>query len=259
VIQPSLILAYHGIGTVPRGYDPHNLMTPPGQFRSQVERLVARGYEFVKMSELACRLHSSVALQGVCALTFDDGSADNAGVLPALLAALGVPGTVFVCPSLLGKANPFLAPESGARLMTADEVRAISGLPFIEVGSHTNDHRDLSSATADEAYREMTASKQALERLLDQPVRSFAYPFGHYSPACPAAAERAGYTSAVTEAGCGSWRPYELRRQSVNPLDGRLTFALKSRGVFYPLLRTPLGRLAAWVARPFRHPPDRSS
>ena len=144
-------------------------------------------------------------------------------------------------------------PAAGVRLMNDAELHAVADLPFIEIGAHTDKHTDLSSATTDEAYEAMASSKQSLENLLGKPVTSFAYPFCSYSPACPDAAKRAGYTSAVTCGPRGGWQPFELRRESIDSLDGRFSFALKSRGVFYSLWSSPPGRLARHVARPFRH------
>jgi peptidoglycan/xylan/chitin deacetylase (PgdA/CDA1 family) len=127
--------------------------------------------------------------------------------------------------------------------MNAEELEQVSRLELIEIGSHTNEHVDMSSATAQEAYREMVSSKQALEDRIGKAVESFAYPFGYYSPACPAAAERAGYTSAATCGLRGGWRPYELRRELIDPGDGRFRLAMKNRGLFRPLVASAPARL----------------
>jgi hypothetical protein len=89
----------------------------------------------------------------------------------------------------------------------------------------------------------MVASKQELEELIDKPVLSFAYPYGRYSPACPAAAEAAGYTSAATCGLQGGWTPFELRRELIAPGDLPLRFGLKARGLYRPLVSSPPARL----------------
>jgi glycosyltransferase involved in cell wall biosynthesis/peptidoglycan/xylan/chitin deacetylase (PgdA/CDA1 family) len=241
--RPPLVLAYHALGYAPPDHDPDGLVLPPGELRFQVESLLGRGYDFVTAAEFACRLRAGEDLQGVCALTFDDGSLDNASVLPEVLGPLGVPATLFICPGLLGVPHPWLEPESGVRLMDRDELLETAKLDFIEIGSHTVRHANLADAGEEEAYREMASSKEALEDLLGRAVVSFAYPYGHYSPACPAAAERAGYTSAATCGMRGSWAPFELQRELIAPGDWRLRFALKSRGVFRPLMDSPPMRL----------------
>lgn len=246
---PPLVLGYHSLGPIDRRHDPIHLAVTPVRFRDQVGRLLSRGYEFVPLSEFARRLRDSGPPAGLCALTFDDGTEDNATLLPPLLESLGVPATLFVCPGLLGRPYPWLSSDAGVRFMSDEELRTVSGLPFVEIGSHTFEHRDLSEATADEAYRELAGSKQALEELTGRPVESFAYPYGRYSPACPAAAERAGYVCAVTADGRGGWAPYELRRAGIASWDGRVTFALKSRGVFHAFLRSAPGRFALATRR----------
>jgi peptidoglycan/xylan/chitin deacetylase (PgdA/CDA1 family) len=253
VLRPPVILAYHGLAELRRDLDPHNLMLPPGDFVRHVEGLRRRGYEFLKMADLAARLRAGGDLRGACALTFDDGSVDNHDVLPALLERLGVPATLFVCPGLFGDPHPFLPAESGVRLMTLEEARALAAVPLVEIGSHTVLHTVLDHADADEAYREMFDSKRMLEDMLGTDVQSFAYPDCGYSRFCPAAAEQSGYTSAVTCAGRGGLRPFELSRESPNRLDTRLLFALKSRGLFQPLYRSAPGRLARAAMRRRRH------
>jgi peptidoglycan/xylan/chitin deacetylase (PgdA/CDA1 family) len=243
MLSPPLVFAYHAIGRLPPEQDPEDLMVSEQSFVLQVRRLQARGYEFVRASEFARRLCDGTPLERVCALTFDDGSVDNALILPTLLERLRVPATLFVCPGLLGKPHPWLAPESGVRLMNAEELDQVARLELIEIGSHTNQHADMSAATAEQAYREMASSKQALEDRINKPVQSFAYPYGYYSPACPAAAERAGYTSAATCGLRGGWRPYELRRELIDPHDGLIALALKNRGLFRPLVASPPARL----------------
>ena len=134
----------------------------------------------------------------------------------------------------------------------------MASLGSVEIGSHTNMHTPLDEADEAFAYREMAASKAALEELLDRPVTSFAYPSCGYSPACPGAARRAGYSVAVTCAFRGSWAPHELQRESVTPLDGRLAFKLKSRRLWTPLHHSWLGALGARIR--WRHgvPPPAS-
>jgi peptidoglycan/xylan/chitin deacetylase (PgdA/CDA1 family) len=250
---PALILGYHGLRAVPAELDPHNLMLAPEAFAGHVRALARRGYRFVGLAELARTLAAGAEVRGLCSLTFDDGTAELADVLPRLLPELGAPATVFACPGLLGLAHPDLAPEAAVRLMDGDELRALARHPLVEVGSHTRRHTSLAGASEDEAFEEMAASKLALEQVVEAPVETFAYPGCSYSPACPGAAERAGYLAAVTCGPRGNWARYELRRETLDRLDGRLTLALKSRGWFWPLWRSPPGRLARRLARPARH------
>jgi peptidoglycan/xylan/chitin deacetylase (PgdA/CDA1 family) len=170
-----------------------------------------------------------------------------------LLAELELHATIFACPGLLGQNHFAMPAEAGVRLMDAEELRELASSPFVEIGSHTNEHADLSEASPEEAYRDMASSKDALEELLQRPVDTFAYPKCCYSPACPDAARRAGYTVAVTCSGLGGWHRFELARESVDSLDGRVSFGLKSRKLFLPLRQSLPGRLARAATNPLRH------
>ena len=240
---PWVVLAYHAVADVAPEHDPDHLVQPPDKFEWQLRTLARRGYEFTTATEFARRLRAGAPLDGLCAVTFDDGTNDNLTVLPGLLGPLGIPATVFACPGLLGEPDPYIAPESGLRLMTADELRELAGLG-VEIGAHTNRHVDLGEASGEEAYEEMRSCKEALEDLLGKPVETFAYPFCRYSAACPAAADRAGYLAAYTCSGRGGRQPFELRREMMDRCDGRLAWALKSRRRFHETLELPPVRLA---------------
>lgn len=241
----AVVLAYHGLGEVPRTLDPHGLIVTPAAFRSHVQILRGRGYEFFTQREFARRLREGGGPpRAAASLTFDDGPEDNATLLPGLLEELGVPATLFVNAGLLGEPYRWVAPETGIRVMSEEQLRELARHPLVEIGSHTSRHTVLADADEGTAYAELEGSRIELEELLGIEVVSFAYPDCHYSPACPPAAERAGYTSAVTCDGRGGWSPFELRRESPSPGDGRLIFELKARGRFHAVRSLPPVRLA---------------
>jgi peptidoglycan/xylan/chitin deacetylase (PgdA/CDA1 family) len=253
VLSPPVILGYHGIAEVDPRHDPIRLFVGPSRLRAQIQRLQRRGYRFLSMADLAEELASGAPPDRTCALTFDDGTEDHLTQLRPVLEELGVPGTVYVCPGLYGKPYPWCDPAAGVRMMSAEEVLELSRSPVVEIGSHTLDHTVLETASAEDAYHEMATCKQVLEDSLGIEVPSFCYPRCVYSPAGPGAARRAGYTSAVTCGPRGSWDPFELKRESMHTPDGRVTFELKSRGVYYGLRTTPPARLARWATRRYRH------
>lgn len=251
--EPPVVLGYHGIADVDPRHDPVRLFVRPADLRRQVTRLQNRGYRFLTMAAFAEGLATGGELAATCALTFDDGTEDHLANLAPLLEELDVPGTVYVCPGLFGKPYPWADAAARVRFMTEAETLELAGHPLVEIGSHTIDHTVLGDASAEEAYREMATCKERLEQLLGRPVPSFCYPRCVYSPPCPDAARRAGYTSAVTCGTRGSWDPFELKRESMHTPDGRVTFELKSRGLYYRLRTTPPARLARWATRRYRH------
>ncbi len=250
----SLVLAYHGIGALERRLDPHDLMVTPDRFVYQIEALRRRGVQFNTLNSFAAALREGMLAPGTCAVTFDDATVDNIEHLPALIGRLHLPVTVFVCSDLLGRPHFAMPSSAQVRMLTADEVRVLARHPLVDIGSHTMRHTDLSTVSFEEAYREMRSSKESLEDLIGQPVNAFAYPYCHYSEACPSAARRSGYEVAVTCGGRGSHDAWELRRESIGSRDSRLTFALKSRLLYYPLYNSRAGRTARWSLRSIRHP-----
>src|SRR5215213_9131232 len=136
-MRPGVVLAYHAVGDVPREQDPDGLVVPVEQLREAVESLRQRGYRFLTAADFVRQMRKNRPGRGVCALTFDDGSEDNATVLPGVLASLGVPATLYVCPGLLGQPHPWLEPASGVRIMTRDQLIETAQHDHIEIGSHT--------------------------------------------------------------------------------------------------------------------------
>ena len=250
----TVVLAYHALGEVPRDQDPDGLVVSPDRFRQHVAVLRRRGYEFVKQQEFARRLRESGGPPPrTASLTFDDGPEDNATLLPSLLEELNVPATLFVNVGLLGQAYRWVAPEAGMRVMSEDQLRELAQHPLIEIGSHTSRHASLADADDGTAYAELEGSRIELQELLGAEMLSFAYPDCAYSAGCPRAAERAGYSSAVTCGGRGGWSPFELKRESPSPGDGRLVFELKARGHFHRLRALPPVRVARRASRPLRY------
>jgi peptidoglycan/xylan/chitin deacetylase (PgdA/CDA1 family) len=249
----GVVLAYHGVAEVSPSDDPIRLFVRPSSLRWQIRSMQRRGYTFLTMNEFGDRIHNGLPLAGCCALTFDDGTADHATVLPGVLESLGVPATVYVCPGLLGEPYPWAGAGAGVRFMSRSQLEDLARNPLVEIGSHTLNHTELHEADADFAFREMDECKRLLEDMLDVPVPSFCYPRCHYSAACPPAARRAGYKTAVVCGPRGSWDPYELQRESMHTPDGRITFAFKSRGLYYGTRDLAPFRLARAVTRPVRH------
>jgi len=238
----SVILGYHGVAPSSPAEDPHNLRVPPERFRAQVALLGDAGFRFVTVRELAERMDGGPPPSGLVALSFDDGMEDNHSVLLPILKELGIGGTVYVTTGLIGQPNPWLAESSGARMMTAGELRELAGAG-VELGAHTVSHPDLSTLDREACLREMVDSRGALERLTGAEVSTFAYPFCRYGAAAVAAAADAGFIAAVTGEGRGGWTPLELKRAIITGKDGSASFLLKVTDAYQPLFDSAPGRL----------------
>ena len=91
-------------------------------------------------------------------------------------------------------------PFNGALMLTWDQIKEMADAG-IGIGSHTLTHPVLSTLRPDDAARELTQSKEILERKLNRPITLFAYPFGgrkHFNPAIEVLTQRAGYRAACS-------------------------------------------------------------
>jgi peptidoglycan/xylan/chitin deacetylase (PgdA/CDA1 family) len=247
----SFILCYHGVGAATPRVDPGFLRVRPDVFRAQLELLLGAGFEFVTVSDFVARWRHGRPPVGLAALSFDDGMDDNHDVVLPILVELGLPATVYVITGLIGEANPWLAPASGGRMMNVAELRALAAAG-IEIGAHTITHPDLSQLDYVTCLDEIRGSRLDLERILKVRVTTFAYPFCRYSPAARAAVEAAGFDSAVTCQGAGSWERYELKRSLITGKDGLGIFLLKLTDAYQPLFESGPSRVVRAVTRPIR-------
>jgi peptidoglycan/xylan/chitin deacetylase (PgdA/CDA1 family) len=214
--------------------DPGFLRVHPAAFRAQLRLLLEAGFRFVTVAEFAEQADGHRPPPGLVALSFDDGMDDNHHVVLPILREHRIPASVFVTTGLIGETNPWMSPDSGARMMTVEELRDLAAAG-IEIGSHTVTHRDLSKLDYESCLTEMLESSRTLQRLLGSPVRTFAYPFCHYGPAAVAAAKDAGFFAAVTCHGRGGWNRYELQRSMISRKDGIAVFLLKLTDLYQPL------------------------
>ncbi len=104
------------------------------------------------------------------------------------LARYGVAGTFYIAPQCQE------IPQ--AKRLTAGALRELAG--GFEIGGHTLTHPRLPSLSADDARREITDGKRALEEAVGRPVTSFCYPYGEYTDEHPAIVRSAGFTVART-------------------------------------------------------------
>lgn len=246
-VHPPLILAYHGVSSVPAHLDPDGLFIAPRQLERQIRRLRAWGYAFTTFGEMAERIAAGRAA-GQVALTFDDGLVDNLERLVPLLRAEDVPATVFVTTGWMGRPHPGVP---FARIMTRDEVRELHGAG-VEIGGHTVTHPDMTTLSFDEARAEVADGCAALAEIVGAPVDTFAYPFGFVDREAIRAVRAAGIRAACRVRAEGSWDdPLNLPRQDTNRKSA-LGFWLKRDDRYEPLMRHVPAKAARRIGRDTR-------
>lgn len=242
--RPSaLVLMYHGVDRVRAATDPHGMFVTPASFRAQVEQLLEAG--FVPVSEQAYLdgLGGAPLPRRAVLITFDDGYLGVGEHAAPVLASLGVPSVLYVPVGLIGGWSDWLDPGHRHPLMTPGDLRSVRA-QGMAVGTHGLDHSDLTTLSDAELRRHTVETRQVLEAVVGDQVRSFAFPYGNHDARARAAVRAAGYRAAFAV-----HRPvdgYAIRRIDVNASDTMRTFRLKLRR-FYPV---------AWRASD-RFPPAR--
>jgi peptidoglycan/xylan/chitin deacetylase (PgdA/CDA1 family) len=191
------ILVFHKIGPVPPASNfPRNYVRPE-QFDALLGSLRSAGYEGISFDQyLAHRRGEGTLPRKPILLTFDDGYRSNAEVAVPILRKHGFSATIFVVPGRFGGWNEWDAEDVQEPLLTVDEIRELRDQGF-HFGSHTMTHVRLTAATPDVALRQLRESREALEALLGEPVRTICYPWAQHDATVRALAREAGYECGV--------------------------------------------------------------
>ena len=163
---PSITaLCYHEV-TPDRENDCMNVK--PEVFRRHIREFKEAGYTFIHVGDLQKYAAGSASLpEKALLISFDDGYADNYKYAFPVLQEEQVPATFFVVSSSVGKNNR----------MTAGQLREMLA-KGMKIGSHTVNHEDLTGMSTQEVDFELRTSKEALEKILGEPVCALAYPTG---------------------------------------------------------------------------------
>ncbi|MFD5233255.1 polysaccharide deacetylase family protein [Streptomyces qaidamensis] len=201
--QPVPVFVYHSVSA-----DPPSWIAPftvcPRVFTEQLDLLADHGVEVVPLRRLIAALRGGPPLPARSAvLTFDDGFADFHSAVAPLLAARGLPATLYVTTGALG--GPSWPPEKGsllppAPMLTWRQVRDLD--PLVEIGGHTLSHPQLDALPRQAAREEVEGCKARLEDALGHRVDAFAYPHGYSDRTVRRLVGEAGWTSA-TAVRCG--------------------------------------------------------
>jgi peptidoglycan/xylan/chitin deacetylase (PgdA/CDA1 family) len=228
-IRPGLrILFYHRVSD-----DPDPLAIPPRRFAAQMDLLGAEGYRVVDVVEAARLLGSRAPLDGVVAMTFDDGYRDVAEHALPVLERRRFRATVFVSTGVVDGTAAFSWYARQPPVLGWSDIVALDGGSALAFEAHTITHRNLTALPPAEAEREIAGSKAELEARLGRAVTGFCYPAGVYGARERELVARAGFTVA-TSCEPGANTPdsdlLELRRTAIAGSDRLGDFRAKLAG-----------------------------
>ena len=195
-----LVLCYHAVSPT----WPAQLSVTPDALTAQAAELARRGYVGARFSDAVA---GEVGGDRVVVFSFDDNYRSVLELAKPILDRHGFPGTLYVPSDWPGQRRPmrwngidgWLGGEHEQELLSLDwrELRELAQAGW-EIGSHTCSHPRLPELDEAALARELSGSKQTIERELGRPCRSIAYPYGAVDSRVEQAAARAGYECAGT-------------------------------------------------------------
>ena len=199
LIGDTLILCYHGISES----WPSPSAVPAERLERQLHHVLERGYRGVTFSEAVLSRPRGKTV----AVTFDDAYRSVGEHAVPLLSRLGLPGTLFVPTTWVGRDTPMAwegiahyvggAHERELLPLSWAEIASLSNAGW-EIGSHTRSHPDLTTLEDNALEAELAGSRADLEERLDRPCHSIAYPYGVLDARVVRAAEQAGYRAGAS-------------------------------------------------------------
>jgi peptidoglycan/xylan/chitin deacetylase (PgdA/CDA1 family) len=136
-----LILAYHGISLDDEHQWNGALYMSPSMFEQRLQTMRSVGCSVLPLAEALMRLYEGTLQDRSVAVTFDDGYFDFAARAYPLLAAYGVPATVYLRTHLLGEKVPIFR-------LVCSYVFWKSRRPRVRVPELRNEPYDIGSAEA---------------------------------------------------------------------------------------------------------------
>ena len=190
-----LILGLHRVGLPPRNAKIRGLFISPDVLIAQLNLLNALGFRFMTLRDALADRKGSRAV-----VTFDDGYADNYSAAFPILESLGIPATLFVITSDVGRKS-VVWDEAGEDLpsdmITWDELRRLHKHGW-EIGSHCHNHVHLDRYGEDDQTAMIWRSIDIMQKELGETPTSFAYPYGKFNESTKSILKQLGIRNAVT-------------------------------------------------------------
>lgn len=150
-----------------------------------------------------------------------------------------IPVLVFIPTGWIGRNVDWAMEEVMAsqteKVATLAELKIHARHPLVRFGSHTVNHRKLSTLTEKESLKELSESKEFLERELDCPIETVSFPYGGFTARDVKLAAQLGYNLLFTTTPdrVEENHPQGLvGRFRIDPSDWMLEVKLKASGAY---------------------------
>ena len=192
------ILMYHSINNVPKHTVMRSLHVPPKRFMLQMILLKLLGYRGVSLTELHhCLLSGNN--KKLIGISFDDGYKNNITNALPILKKLGFTATLYIVSQNIGNHNTWDSEKGMDEHPMMNEIEINHWIDSgMEIGSHTQTHKNLVICNNKNLLQEIRQSKIDLEKKFNTPVDHFCYPYGHFNDEIIEITKKSGYITATT-------------------------------------------------------------
>ncbi len=160
----AFVLMYHRVSD--RINDP-DVTVSDKNFERQMSYL-KKNFNVVSLDDMVDRYKQNTKSEkDTVAITFDDGFKDNYTDAYPILKKYNIPATIFIVTGYIDR-------NYG---LSKDEIITMQK-DNITFGAHTMTHRVLLELDKRDAFLEINDSKSVLEKILNEKVKYFAYPYG---------------------------------------------------------------------------------
>ena len=167
----------------------------PVRLEQLLKQLRSRNIRFVPATFRPDRTARDLSV----ALTFDDGYAHLAEVLPRLIDLFAIRPLIFIPTGWIGQTNRWDYSHYFRKDLHLDRpaIRMLAERGA-EFGSHSHLHLDLTGLSQRRLEMELRQSKEILEDAIRKPVKTISYPFGRSTELVRDAARRCGFEYGFT-------------------------------------------------------------
>jgi len=216
----------------------YRLATSPDRFREQMQLLAECDCAVTGLEQGIDTAHHGNGQRRQVIVTFDDGYLDFLTHAWPILEEFSFTASVFLPTAFIGETTR--RRFKGRECLTWPEVRDLNrgGVSF---GSHTVSHAVLYGMPWSQVRAELRESREQIERVLDAPATTFAYPYAFPQNDRDFVARfclelhEAGYLTTVTTMigrHAPGDDPLRVRRLPVNDTDDRRLFSAKLAGAY---------------------------
>ena len=178
------IFTYHSINNIKNNLTSDIYQLDPELFFNQINYLIKKKVNFDKISNFN-NLKSSYIL------TFDDGYKNlKYNKIIDYIETNKIYSIFFVCTDFVNSNNK--------NYLNKEDLLEISKSNYIEIASHSFEHKKLTDLENNELSFQLEFSKKWLEDLLSMPINSIAYPFGAFDDRVINYVKKSGYRYGFT-------------------------------------------------------------